>query len=460
MASTETTNVGRAVAARVGSNIREVRGKLALTQAQLAAPEFSISYISAIERGKIRPSLKALSILARRLDVPLTFLLEGSPSGAAEARAVGYSPADSGPDLRIDVDLLQANVLVEQRRFAEADAILAPIQPERITTDQAYRLFLLRGQVHLGLNEIQEAVVDLRQALSQGEGMGDIEYAGRARNLLGKAYFLLYNYTLAMENHLQCVNSIESHQIEDPVFALDVYGNLANDYYRLGEYDRATGYYHKALATFDGLRRDSKSFAEKYLEIGQSYKTAGKMPMAHEYIMRSLAIYDMRDEQRTVGTTHQRLGKALERQGDLDGAEREYLQAITIEEELDDDMAASACHTSLAELLVKRGNTAEAEQEAQAALEAADRSGDPQTRGQALIALAQLRHNAKDYRAADDLYAQALDLLESSNAHELSGAAYSRYAEMLEARGEVQRSLEAFKKAYQHQSHGNRGGIE
>ncbi len=59
--SLETANVGKAVAARVGTNIREVRTKLGMTQAQLAAPEFSISYISAIERGKIRPSLKALS---------------------------------------------------------------------------------------------------------------------------------------------------------------------------------------------------------------------------------------------------------------------------------------------------------------------------------------------------------------------------------------------------------------
>lgn len=460
MASTETTNVGRAVAARVGSNIREVRTKLALTQAQLAAPEFSISYISAIERGKIRPSLKALSILAKRLDVPLTFLLEGSPAGAAEARAVGYSPADAGPDLKIDVELLQASVLIEQRRFTEAHAILAPLQPERLTTDQAYRLFLLRGQIHLGLNENQEAVVDLRQALSQGEGMGDVEYAGRARNLLGKAYFLLHNYTLAMENHLQCVNAIQGHQIEDPVFALDVYSNLANDYARLGEYGPATEYYLRALATLEGLRRDSKSFAEKYLEIGQSYKASSKMPMAHEYLMRSLAIYEMRDEQRNVGLTHQRLGKALERQGDLDGAEREYLQAIAIEEELEDDLAASTCHTSLAELLIKRGNSAEAEQEAQAALEAADRSDDPQVRGQALITLALLRHNAKDYRGADELFAQALDLLDKSNAHELAGAAYSRFADMLEARGEVQRSLDAFKKAYQHQSYSSRGVIE
>src|SRR5215813_13094341 len=171
MPSIETANAGEAVAKRVGENIREVRAKLGMTQAQLAASEFSISYISAIERGKIRPSLKALSILARRLDVPMTFLVEGSPAGAAEARAVGYSPADSGPDQRVEVELVQANVLIHQHAFKEAEQLLAPIQPERITTDQAYRLFLLHGQIHLGVNEFQEAVVDLRSAVSQGEAM-------------------------------------------------------------------------------------------------------------------------------------------------------------------------------------------------------------------------------------------------------------------------------------------------
>lgn len=460
MASIETTNVGRAVAARVGSNIREVRTKLSLTQAQLAAPEFSISYISAIERGKIRPSLKALSILAKRLDVPLTFLLEGSPAGAAEARAVGYSPADSGPDQRIDVELLQASVLLQQHSYKKAGEALVSIQPERITTDQAYQLFLLRGQVHLGLGEYQEAVVDLRSAVTQGENMGDIEYAERARNLLGKAYFSLYNYTLALENHIRCANALESHQINDPVFALDVYSNVANDFFRHGDIDRAISYYHKAIETLNGMKRDSKGFAEQYMEIGQQYKNAGKILMAREYLMRSLAVYEMRDEQRVVGLTHQRLGKALERQNDLDGAEREFRRAIAIEEELEDDVAASLCHTSLAELLVKRGDAAAAGEEAQAALESARRSGDAQTQGQALIALAQLQHNAKDYADADELFSEALTLLDESNAHELAGVAYSRYANLLEQRGEVQRSLAAFKKAYQHQLQGNRGDME
>ncbi|HLI91421.1 MAG TPA: tetratricopeptide repeat protein [Ktedonobacteraceae bacterium] len=460
MPSLETANVGKAVAARVGTNIREVRTKLGMTQAQLAAPEFSISYISAIERGKIRPSLKALSILARRLDVPLTFLLEGSPAGAAEARAVGYSPADSGPDQRIDVDLLQAGVLIQQNAFEQAEQLLEPMQPERITTDQVYRLYLLRGQVHLGAGEYQEAVVDLRAAVSQGEALNDSEYIERARNLLGKAYYLLYNYTLAMENHLRCHAAIESGQITDPVFSLDVYSNLANDYFRLGDLEKAVDFYHQALDTLDAMNRDTRSFAHKYMEISQHYKSVGKLAMAREYAMRSLAVYEMRDEQRLVGLTHQRLGRALEKQDDLDGAEREYRQAITIERELNDEIAASICHTGLAELLLKRGQSQEAEQEAREALNFARSSNDAQTQGQALIALAQIRHQTGDFAAADQYFTQALDLLDACQAHEIAASAYFRFANLLEERGEVQRSLSAIKKAYEHQRLGKRGDLE
>jgi len=196
------------------------------------------------------------------------------------------------------------------------------------------------------------------------------------------------------------------------------------------------------------------------MEISQSYKAIGKLTMARDYAMRSLALYEMRDEQRLVGLTHQRLGKTLEKQNDLDEAEKEYRQAIAIEQELNDAVSASTCHTSLAELLLKRGNLQEAEKEAQEALTFARASGDSQTQGQALIALAQLRHQTKDYAAADELFTQALELLDSSHAHEITAGAYFRYANLLEERGEVQRSLNAIKKAYEHQRQGKRGDSE
>ena len=66
----------------VGAKIRAARQAKKYTQSKLASPDFSVSYISAIERGQIHPSLRALEILARRLDLPSTLLLpESSQDG-------------------------------------------------------------------------------------------------------------------------------------------------------------------------------------------------------------------------------------------------------------------------------------------------------------------------------------------------------------------------------------------
>ncbi len=388
--------------------------------------------------------------------MPLTFLLEGSPSQAAEARTIGYSPADAGPDQKIDVDLLQASVLVQQGEARAAEELIAAIVPERITTEQAFRLFSLRGEIHLADAKYQEAVVDLRNAVTQGEGLGDVELTERARDLLGRAYFSLYNYALALENHTRCLDAITSGRITDPVFTLDVLSDMANDYFRLSDLEQAVASYHRALQALDHLKRDTSSFARHYMEISQQYKAAGKLSMARDYAMRSLALYQMRDEHRLIGLTHQRLGKALERQDLLDEAEQEYRSAIAIEQELRDPIAISTCHASLAELLLKRGRTEEAEHEAQEALAFARESEDAQTQGQALFALAQLRHKLGDYQAADTLFAESLAMLDTSHAHEIAASAYFRFANLLEERGEVQQSLTAIKRAYEHQSQGKR----
>jgi tetratricopeptide (TPR) repeat protein len=84
-------------------------------------------------------------------------------------------------------------------------------------------------------------------------------------------------------------------------------------------------------------------------------------------------------------------------------------------------------------------------------------SGDSQAQGQALMALAQLRHQTGDYATADEVFTQALALLDAASSHEIAAAAYFRYANLLEERAEVQRSLHAFKKAYEHQVQGKHG---
>ena len=59
----------------VGARLKEARLAKKYTQSQLAAGDFSVSYISAIERGQIHPSLRALEIFALRLGLTSKDLL-------------------------------------------------------------------------------------------------------------------------------------------------------------------------------------------------------------------------------------------------------------------------------------------------------------------------------------------------------------------------------------------------
>ena len=61
----------------VGEKIKQARVRLKLTQEELAGDKITRNMLSYIESGKASPSIQTLEYLARRLDLPLSFLLSG-----------------------------------------------------------------------------------------------------------------------------------------------------------------------------------------------------------------------------------------------------------------------------------------------------------------------------------------------------------------------------------------------
>ena len=70
----------------VGLRIRTLRLERRLTQAQLAGRDFTKGFISLVETGRTRISMRAAEILARRLSVGVTELFT-TPSGELQAEA-------------------------------------------------------------------------------------------------------------------------------------------------------------------------------------------------------------------------------------------------------------------------------------------------------------------------------------------------------------------------------------
>ncbi|MDR7464419.1 MAG: helix-turn-helix transcriptional regulator, partial [Armatimonadota bacterium] len=63
----------------LGARIRELRRARGLTQRALAGDDLSESFISMLEHDKVRPSMGSLRLLADRLGVPLSTLIDDRP---------------------------------------------------------------------------------------------------------------------------------------------------------------------------------------------------------------------------------------------------------------------------------------------------------------------------------------------------------------------------------------------
>ncbi len=61
--------------ARIGERIRAARAEAGMSQSQLGKPHFTRAYISAVELGKIQPSMKSLEFLCTRLGKPMSFFV-------------------------------------------------------------------------------------------------------------------------------------------------------------------------------------------------------------------------------------------------------------------------------------------------------------------------------------------------------------------------------------------------
>lgn len=105
---------------RFGERLRQLRQTAGLTQSQLAGSDFSKGFVSLVETGRARASLRAAQIFADRLGVPLSELVDPSPAlGGARLRSLVARAA------RIEAALADAErvrkELAEARRALEEE---------------------------------------------------------------------------------------------------------------------------------------------------------------------------------------------------------------------------------------------------------------------------------------------------------------------------------------------------
>lgn len=130
----------------VGLRIKTVRRQRGLSQAQLAHPELSDSYVSLIESGKRTPTPAVLELLAQKLDCSLSYLVNGVT-------------AEQMNDL--ELGLGYARLALENGEVHEARTRFA----ELVADNNLTGLTAIRQEAEYGLALATEATGDLSEAI-------------------------------------------------------------------------------------------------------------------------------------------------------------------------------------------------------------------------------------------------------------------------------------------------------
>lgn len=433
---------------RLGQRLRRARLSRNLTQGEVAKNQFSVSYISAVERGQIRPSLGALEKLAERLQIPVIDLLgeaeleiKGGPSG--ETREGG---ADRLRD-DIDIRLREGRIFSLQGKGDEAIALLTRLSAQQLSLRESASVRLQLAAAYNRQGRADDARREAQEGLPTAERLGDAELTARLYNELGNAYLLLHSHALALDSYRASLRGLESSNMSDPALRFTVVSNIGMVHEQLDEHEEALTYLQRAAESARDVMNPELQGAA-YWSLSQAYATRGNAAQARAYAMRSLAAYEETDNRRMVAQVYTRLGGEFVRAGQIEEAQAQLRVAYDIASAQQDARGMADAQRNLARVYLQERRLDEAATAAHGALRLAEELGDEVQRAESLLVLAQLQEQQQALQEAERHYEEAIALLQEFGTTERLRQAYAQYSEFLERRGENARAFEMLKQAY------------
>jgi tetratricopeptide (TPR) repeat protein len=474
-------------AAVLDRRIRQIRTRLRLTQDDLAGGDYSKSYISAIEQGKTRPSLSALQRICTRLDVSPGILLDPNAEGFspydpdALSRRVrrkrgsraGYGPGDAS---QLEYSLAMAELQIytgsAEPALETLRALLSSEAPREgrarsHTTDPTLkaRILYLAALAAVRAGDPASALDYAGQAIEAAQAAGDRTAVERLRNLQGRAHYMNDQPLTALEYHRRCWEAISTGQIRDPNLKLQVYYNLAADYWALHDNEHARATYRDALDLVNEVNNFSaqgKASAAQAGHLGGLHLYTLAAPLA----IRAAGIHEALDNIQLVARIENRYGDLLADMGDIEGAETYIDRSLQLAETVNSDVDKAVALTNLARFALKQGNLDQADSHARQAVsllrnyrltgvtsnKARKAAGPMRTENarilsKALAVAADIATERGDSAQADSMFGEAINVLEGSSSPGGSEI-YQRYAQILASRGDHEQASHYYELAY------------
>ncbi len=439
----------------LGERIRAARLERKMTQDELAKDTFSKSYVSAVELGKIHPSIKALRILARRLQLPASHFLETLEPDVETQLA--------------ELNLDRAQLLVTLgSRDSEALEILNNLDRERLNEQQSAEAVFMEGRLLSSLDNPTEALLKLEQAMAEFEELEQPTWVERVRNLMGEIYFHQHKYVMAQEAHKTGLKAIKAGLVREPNLKLAIYANLARVLTALDMHDAARALFKEARQIANGAETP-EVLVDTLWKIAKIYEEDGNLLEARQFIEQGRSALETADTSRLVTHLHLVFGGVYLAGHNWPEAENCFQSALDSASPRLPGAARVAAYNSLANLYQRQNRLDEALDASQKAHRILLEEGDNITlntsfstdgtysnvelaSGEVLLTLARIHEKLGNLKEADEFFEKGLEHFKKGGRTELLSAAFFSYGEVLLERGDSARGANYLKIAYEEKS--------
>jgi tetratricopeptide (TPR) repeat protein len=384
----------------LGERIRLRRKELGLTQSELGGTDLTKGFISLVEKGRAKPSIETLVLLARRLQKPVGYFLEESTPLGKKALRLALTSAW--------VSLKRAEFTQAAETFTEA---LSIAQQQGDQSAQA-ECHVGLGSALAGLRQFDLAKQNVQRGKELSEAARDMSQLPRVSQVLGLIEYYQGNFSAAREHFLEGYRRVQEFGHPDLSLAGILLMNLGNTYGDIGDYTEAARWYREALTLLEPTQ-DLHRIGAVHVHLGITQRERGNDTAALEHFLRAEHIFELLEDVRLLAQARTSIGIMLLERGEVDEAISHLENSLQIKERVGDDPGRARTLTELARAFTAKQAFSDAEKALTEADRLAKKAQDATEGARIQLARARLHRGMGHLADATRHYRQAITAFES-----------------------------------------------
>lgn len=332
----------------LGEKIKKRRKELFLKQKDLAGEDFTTSFISQIEKGKLNPSLKTLEILARRLEVPVAYLLE------EERESVVTVDSDTvnhliGLFAKFELDVSSSD-------YAGALEVIGKLKSKMQELGIDTYCFLCdyyAARVYFGFNKYNECIKVCKDILQELINYEMHDKLAVCLYMMGMCFEKLSEYEKAGEHFARCLEVMEDNNLSLYEIMAESLIKLGSIYGRQGSYVKAMEYYRRA---FEISKRENchRYIGDCYTGMGLCCYYLKDYPESLNHLGKVLSLYRLIGYDYGVAMAENNMGMVYIKQNNQDEALKCFTDSVRLYRKINRPLSEARSLNEIANIYIQR----------------------------------------------------------------------------------------------------------